>query len=184
MQTQTTVQRYKQIPIHYYEAIHNHYQNGNWISEKTHLFKSTKTLSELVIEDVAKAIGVTFTQDEDCIWWDTIDIGKKINDIPEVINSLDDTQKIRVFRKDPEELVTQAFNNIEGGNIKFAYLCFNKLIRDNYKLDELAIQLEDVCHQYPAEVDLWLILVEVYKKLGLEEKSLEALEKAQNNLSF
>ena len=116
--------------------------------------------------------------------WVNQQASENFNDIPQVINSLDDTQKIRVFRKDPEELVTQAFNNIEGGNIKFAYQCFNKLIRDNYKLDELAIQLADVCRQYPAELDLWLILVEIYKKLGLEEKSLEALQKAQNNLSF
>ena len=108
----------------------------------------------------------------------------KIEDAKKVISSLDDTQKIKVFPEDPEELVIQAFNNIEGGNIKFAYQCFNKLIRDNYKLKELAIQLEEICRQYPGKVDLWLILVEVYKKLGLKEKSLEALEKAQNNLSF
>jgi len=108
----------------------------------------------------------------------------KIENIQEIISSLDDTQKIKVFPEDPEELVTQAFNNIDSGNIKFAYQCFNKLIRDNYKLKELAIQLEEICRQYPAKVDLWLILVEVYKKLGLFEKSLEALEKAQTNLSF
>jgi len=108
----------------------------------------------------------------------------KIEDAKKVISSLDDTQKIKVFPEDPEELVIQAFNNIEGGNIKFAIQCFNKLIRDNYKLKELAIQLEEICRQYPGKVDLWLILVEVYKKLGLKEKSLEALEKAQNNLSF
>ena len=108
----------------------------------------------------------------------------KIPNIQEVISSLDDTQKIKIFPEDPEELVTQAFNNIEGGNIKFAYQCFNKLIRDNYKLNELAIQLEDICRQYPAEADLWFVLGEVYKKLGLEEKSLAALEEAQNNLSF
>ena len=108
----------------------------------------------------------------------------KVESIQEVISSLDDTQKIMVFHEDPEELVTHAFNNLEGGNIKFAYQCFNKLIRDNYKLKELATQLEEMCHQYPSKVDLWLILVGVYKKLGLKEKSLEALEKAQNNLSF
>jgi len=116
--------------------------------------------------------------------WVNQQANDKIMNVQEVISSLDDTQKIIIFSKDPEELITQAFNNIKGGNMKFAYQCFNKLIRDNYKLNELAIQLEDICRQYPAEVDLWLILVEVYKKLGLEEKSLEALEKAQNNLSF
>jgi len=108
----------------------------------------------------------------------------KINNVQKVISSLDDTQKIRVFPEDPEELVTQAFTNIESGNIKFAYVCFNKLIRDNYKLNELASQLEETCRQYTAEADLWFILGEVYKKLGLEEKSLAALEEAQNNLSF
>ena len=108
----------------------------------------------------------------------------KIANIQEVISSLDDTQKIRVFSEDPEELITQAFNNIEGGNIEFAYQCFNKLIRDKYKLNEWSIQLEEICRQYPAEVDLWFVLGEVYKKLGLEEKSLAALEEAQNNFSF
>ena len=68
--------------------------------------------------------------------------------------------------------------------MKFAYQCFDKLIRDNYKLNKLSIQLEEICRQYPAEVDLWFVLGEVYKKLGLEEKSLAALEEAQNNLSF
>jgi tetratricopeptide (TPR) repeat protein len=108
----------------------------------------------------------------------------KIENFQEIISSLDDTQKIRVFPEDPEELVTQAFNSIESGNIKFAYKCFNKLIRDNYKLNEWSTQLEEICRQYPADVDLWFVLGEVYKKLGLEEKSLAALEEAQNNLSF
>jgi tetratricopeptide (TPR) repeat protein len=108
----------------------------------------------------------------------------KTENAQEVIISLDDTQKINVLPEDPEELVALAFNSIDGKKIKFAYQCFYKLIRNNYKLKELAIQLEDICRQYPAEVDLWLILVEVYKKLGLKEKSLETLEKAQNNLSF
>ena len=108
----------------------------------------------------------------------------KIENFQEIISSLDDTQKIKVFPEDPEELIAQAFNNIESGNIKFAYKCFNKLIRDNYKLNEWSIQLEEICRQYPADVDLWFVLGEVYKKLGLEEKSLAALEEAQNNLSF
>ena len=116
--------------------------------------------------------------------WDNQHSDDKIEDAKKVISFLDDTQKIKVFPEDPEELVIQAFNNIEGGNMKFAYQCFNKLIRDNYNLKELAIQLEEICRQYPGKVDLWLILVEVYKKLGLKEESLEALKKAQKNLSF
>ena len=108
----------------------------------------------------------------------------KIEHIQEIVYSLDDTQKMKVLPEDPEELVTQAFNNIKGGNNKFAYQCFNKLIQKNYKLNELAIQLEDICRQNPSQVYLWLILEEVYNKLGLKEKSLETLEKAQKNLSF
>ncbi len=108
----------------------------------------------------------------------------KLENAQEVVNSLDDTQKINILSEDPEELITQAFNNIGGRNMSFAYQCLKKLIRNNYKLNELSIQLEDICRQYPANVDLWLILVEVYKKLGLKEKSLKTLEKAQNNLSF
>ena len=99
-------------------------------------------------------------------------------------NSLDDTQKIMVLPGNPDELITQAFKSVDEGNIEFANLCLNKLIHNNYKLEELAIQLEDACRLNPSEIDLWFTLVEVYKKLGLVRKSLETLEKAQHNLSF
>jgi len=108
----------------------------------------------------------------------------KIENVQGIANSLDDTQKLKVFSEDPEELAAQAFKSIQEGNLRFAHQCYSKLLRNNYKLNDLAIQLEDICHQNPSEVDLWLILVEVYKKLGFKEKSLEALVKAQKNLSF
>ena len=99
-------------------------------------------------------------------------------------NSLDDTQKIMVLPGNPDELITQAFKSVDEGNIEFANLCLNKLIHNNYKLEELAIQLEDACRLNPSEIDLWFTLVEVYKKLGLIKKSLETLEEAQHNLLF
>jgi len=99
-------------------------------------------------------------------------------------NSLDDTQKIMVLPENSGELVKQAFISIEERNISFAINCLNKVIQNNYKLDELANRLEDACHNNPSEIDLWITLVEVYKKLGLVRKSLETLEKAQHNLSF
>jgi len=101
-----------------------------------------------------------------------------------VANSLDDTQKIMVLPGNPDELITQAFKSVDEGNIEFANLCLNKLIHNNYKLEELAIQLEDACRLNPSEIDLWFTLVEVYKKLGFIKKSLETLEKAQHNLLF
>ena len=99
-------------------------------------------------------------------------------------NSLDDTQKIMVLPGNPDELITQAFKSVDEGNIEFANLCLNKLIHNNYKLEELAIQLEDACRLNPSEIDLWFTLVKVYKKLGLIKKSLETLEEAQHNLLF
>jgi len=99
-------------------------------------------------------------------------------------NSLDDTQKIMFLPENSVELVRQAFISIEEGNMDFAIKCLNKVIQNNYKLDELANRLEDACDNNPSEIDLWITLVEVYKKLGLVKKSLETLEKAQHNLSF
>ena len=99
-------------------------------------------------------------------------------------NSLDDTQRLEVLPENPEELLNQAFSDIKSGKIKTGLHCINKLIEEKFKLEELATQLEEVCQQYPSEVDLWLILVKVYKRLGFKEKTLETLEKAQNNISF
>ena len=101
-----------------------------------------------------------------------------------VSTPLDDTQKLNILPEDLNELTKKAFNSIDVGNIKFALQCLNKAINNTSKLDGIASQLEDVCLQYPAEVDLWLILAEVYQKLGQNEKSLEILEKAQNNITF
>jgi len=101
-----------------------------------------------------------------------------------ITNSLDDTQKIMVFPENPGELITLAFNRIDEGNIKFAIQCLNKVVQNNYKLEELAVQLEDTCRNNPSEMDLWFTLVKVYKKLGLIKKSLDTLEKAQHNLLF
>jgi hypothetical protein len=81
--TKMPIQRYKQIPIRFYEAIHNHYENGHWISEKNYMFKSVKSPAELTHQDVAKALDLDFNPDEDCIWWDEINIDDRINDIPE-----------------------------------------------------------------------------------------------------
>ena len=104
--------------------------------------------------------------------------------IQKAANYLDDTQKIMILPGNPDELITQAFNSIEEGYIKFAIRCLNKVVHNNYKLEELAIHLEDACHNNPSEIDLWFILVEVYKKLGLIKKSLDTLEEAQHNLLF
>lgn len=116
---------------------------------------------------------------------DSLDLGQdistsEINDY----GSLDDTQRLEVIPDDPKELFTQAFNNIKRGKIRSAHHRIEKLIQENYKLEDLAIQLEEVCHENPEKVDLWLLLVEIYKKLGFKEKTLDALEKAQNNLSL
>lgn len=104
--------------------------------------------------------------------------------IQKAANYLDDTQKIMVLPRNPDELITQAFNSIEEGYIKFAIQCLNKVVHNNYKLEELAIHLEDACRNNPSEIDLWFTLVEVYKKLGLIKKSLDTLEEAQHNLLF
>ncbi len=122
--------------------------------------------------------------EQDSLTWVNQPSDGKIENIQEVVSSLDDTQKIKILPENPEELISQTLNSIEGGDIKFAFQCLNKVIDKNYKLKELAARLEDICLQYPSEVDLWLSLVRVYKKLGLKEKSLETLEKAQNNLTF
>ena len=102
----------------------------------------------------------------------------------EAANFLDDTQKIMVLPVNPDELIAQAFKSVDKGNIEFANLCLNKVIHNNYKLEELAIQLEDSCRLNPSKIDLWFTLVEVYKKLGRIKKSLETLEEAQHNLLF
>lgn len=68
------------LMMRYYEAIHNHYENGHWKSEKFHLFKTTKPANELNEQIIAKAIGVNYNPNEDCIWWDEI----KIAEAPEV----------------------------------------------------------------------------------------------------
>lgn len=97
---------------------------------------------------------------------------------------LDDTQKIKISSDDPEKLILQAFNSLDNNDFQFAKQCFSKLIQKNYQLPNIAERLENVCQDNPEQLDLWLILVAIYKKLGLEEKSLAALFKAQNNLSF
>jgi tetratricopeptide (TPR) repeat protein len=116
--------------------------------------------------------------------WVNEQLERETNNMQKAANSLDETQKIMVLPGNPDELITQAFKSVDEGNIEFANLCLNKVIHNNYKLEEFAIQLEDACRLNPSEIDLWFTLVEVYKKLGFIKKSLETLEEAQHNLLF
>jgi tetratricopeptide (TPR) repeat protein len=97
---------------------------------------------------------------------------------------LDDTQRIYIISEKPEEIMEQAFNSIEIEDYSFAHLCFSKLLQNDFQLIEVAERLETLAEDNPNILDLWLILAEVYKKIGLEEKTLSALVRAQNNLSF
>ena len=97
---------------------------------------------------------------------------------------LDDTQKIKILSDDPDKLIVQAFNSLDEEDHHFTKRCFSKLIQNNHQLPKIAERLENICQDNPDKLDLYLILVDTYKKLGLDEKSLAALFKAQNNLSF
>jgi tetratricopeptide (TPR) repeat protein len=99
-------------------------------------------------------------------------------------NVLDDTQRIYIISDNSEEIMNQAFNSIEKEDYTFAHLCFSKLIQNDFKLNQVAELLENYVNENPKTLDLWLILAEIYKRLGLEEKTLSALVRAQNNLSF
>ena len=97
---------------------------------------------------------------------------------------LDDTQKIKILSDDPDKLIVQAFNSLDEEDHHFTKRCFSKLIQNNHQLPKIAERLENICQDNPDKLDLYLILVDTYKKLGLDEKALAALFKAQNNLSF
>ena len=97
---------------------------------------------------------------------------------------LDDTQKLDILPDDLDYLFSKVFEDIHSRKINIALKGLEKLIRENYRLNELATQLEDFCRQNPEEIDLWLILVRIFKKIGENEKILDALESAQRNLSL
>jgi tetratricopeptide (TPR) repeat protein len=101
-----------------------------------------------------------------------------------ITDKLDDTQRIYIISENSEEIMKQAFNSIEKEDYSFAHLCFSKLIQNEFRLLEIAERLEKFVDENPKILDLWLILAEIYKKLSLEEKTLSALVRAQNNLSF
>ncbi|MCJ7648242.1 MAG: hypothetical protein MUP85_06490 [Candidatus Lokiarchaeota archaeon] len=116
--------------------------------------------------------------------WEVEHSKPEINDEHILSVLLDDTQKIKIFSDDPEKLILQAFDSLKEDDVLFSKQCFSKLIQKDYELLNIADRLENFCHENPEQLDLWLILVEIYKKLGLDEKTLSVLVKAQNSLSF
>ena len=101
-----------------------------------------------------------------------------------VNQKLDDTQRIKVIKKNPEEIINQLSTALSEMDMEFGSRCLESLISKSYKLDEIAKTIETFLAGNPKEIEFWLKLVRIYRELDEKDKALAALEQAQINISL
>lgn len=116
--------------------------------------------------------------------WITIDQSDKPDDKESKLNNLDDTQRIKIIKQTPEGVYEQLDEALNGSDISFAMQCIESLIETEYELDTVADRIEKYLKDKPGDIELWLVLVKIYRKLDLNEKALASLQSAQMNISI
>lgn len=121
---------------------------------------------------------------------------KKIDDIPladdktDQVNQeeskpkLEETQRIKLLKEDADEILAQMETAFITNDPEFGLQCLEELITKEFKLHILADLTEKYLEGHPTEIELWLLLVRIYRKLELSEKALSALQNAQLNISI
>lgn len=116
--------------------------------------------------------------------WKQLDAMEEQESTHEPHPSLDDTQKIKVLKNNPDSVLNQLETALDEEDVSFALECIDDLYAKEYKLQSIADQVEDFLEKHPAEIELWLVLVRIFRKMGKTEKALSALESAQLNISI
>ncbi len=98
--------------------------------------------------------------------------------------ALDDTQKIKILKNNPDSILQQLETALSEDDKDFALECIDDLIAKEYQLESIASQVESYLAGNPSEIDLWLVLVKIFRKMGKTEEALSALESAQINITI
>ena len=116
--------------------------------------------------------------------WEQTDSEPALNKDGLQVSKLDDTQKIKVLKYDPEEILLQMKTAFEESDIEFAIQSVEALIEHEHALETISGIIEQFLEKNPGSIELWLILVKIYRKLNMNEKALSALQSAQMNISI
>jgi tetratricopeptide (TPR) repeat protein len=107
-----------------------------------------------------------------------------VDENDELQPKLDETQRILVLQNDPNALLDQLETAFNENNTEFGIQCLEALTSKEFKLENVAELTEKFLLDHPTEIELWLLLVRVYRKLDLSDKALSALQNAQLNISI
>ena len=116
--------------------------------------------------------------------WERIEDHKEDEVITSNKHSLEDTQKIKIVNQDPSVTSAQLDQALAENDSEFAISCIESLLSKEYQLQELADRMDTYLKEKPTDIEIWLSLVRVYRKLGYNDKALSALENAQMNISI
>ncbi len=116
--------------------------------------------------------------------WEQTDSEPAFNEDGLQVSKLDDTQKIKVLKDDPEEILLQMKTAFEESDIEFAIQSVEALIEREHALGTISGIIEQFLKDNPGSIELWLTLVKIYRKLDMNEKALSALQSAQMNISI
>jgi len=62
--------------------------------------------------------------------------------------------------------------------------CIEPLLKKEFDLEKQTELLEKFLSEHPDQIELWLYLVRIFRKQGLNQKALNALENAQLYISI
>jgi len=115
--------------------------------------------------------------------WMRIEENRAPIDNADEIPSLDDTQKIKSLKHDPKDVEEQLEKALLENDSEFATKCIDFLLNKKFDLGNVAKKLNNYLQANPDNIELWLFLVRIYRKLDMNDNALAALEKAQKMIS-
>jgi len=115
--------------------------------------------------------------------WMRVEDNRAPNDNADEMPSLDDTQKIKTLKQDPKDVEEQLEKALLENDSEFATKCIEFLLNKKFNLSNVAEKIDNYLQAHPGNIELWLFLVRIYRKLDMNDNALAALEKAQKMIS-
>ncbi len=87
-----------------------------------------------------------------------------------------------VFSSDPAELIRQAEDALNAGQIDSALKAYNTLVQNDMQIEETIHDLKDALYRYPVESSIWQTLGDALIRANRVQDALDAYTKAEELL--
>jgi tetratricopeptide (TPR) repeat protein len=90
-----------------------------------------------------------------------------------------EAEKTGEISENPDEMILQAQNALNKGQIEFSISIYQRLIEQDQKLDETIHDLRDALYRFPVDSVIWQMLGDAYMRNNQVQPALDAFTKAE-----